>query len=48
MPDIDILAVNDDPEILFDTARTLRKGGFIVFEASTGGVSDQMIVKNKF
>jgi DNA-binding response OmpR family regulator len=34
--DIKILVVDDDPDILFATARVIRKAGYKVIEASTG------------
>jgi DNA-binding response OmpR family regulator len=34
--DLKILVVDDDPDILFATARVIRKAGYRVFEASTG------------
>lgn len=31
-----ILVVDDDPDVLFATAKILRKAGYIIYEASTG------------
>ncbi len=45
--EIEILVVDDDPDILFATARVVRKAGYPVVEASSGGECLQKIRESK-